>query len=192
MGRTLQINWQEEANKFKQLYRQETHIQRRDRLFVLWHLRSGNQIKDVSQLTGISYRVIQRWIDWYRFGGLSEVLQRVTGHMSQGKQPYLTSIQQKALVARVALGDFRTVWDVMEWVKGRWGVVYSYEGLRSMLKRHKLGLKVPRPHSVKADLQVQEQWQKNALRDSTIIKHPNRVLKRVKYQRTIFRVVEVV
>ena len=30
------------------------------------------------------------------------------------------------------------------------------------------------------------------LRDSTIIKHPNRVLKRVKYQRTIFRVVEVV
>lgn len=160
MGRTLQIDWDEEASVFKQGYREETHIQRRDRLFVLWHLRSGKPIKEVSQLTGINYRVIQRWIAWYRCGGLSEVLHRVTGHMSQGKQPYLTVMQQKALVARVALGDFRTVWDVMEWVKGRWRIIYSYEGMRSMLKRHKLGLKVPRPQSEKADLQVQDSWRK--------------------------------
>jgi len=160
MGRSLQINWQEEASEFKQQYREEKHIQRRDRLFVLWHLRNGQSIKNVSKLTGINYRVIQRWIAWYRQGGLSEVLHRVTGHTSQGMPPYLTSRQQRALVARVALGDFRTVWDVMEWVKGRWGISYSYEGMRSILKPHKLGLKVPRPQSAKADVQLQETWQK--------------------------------
>jgi hypothetical protein len=36
----------------------------------------------------------------------------------------LTAVQQKALVARVKLGAFRTVWDVMAWVKARWSIDY--------------------------------------------------------------------
>ena len=72
----------------------------------------------------------------------------------------LNDKQQKALVARVALGDLRTVWDVMRWVKARWGVVYSYEGMRSLMKRHQLGLKVPRPQSEKASPETQAAWKK--------------------------------
>ena len=28
--------------------------------------------------------------------------------------------------AKVQPGQFRTVWDVVEWVQGRWGVTYTY------------------------------------------------------------------
>ncbi len=77
-----------------------------------------------------------------------------------GKKPYLNRLQQKALVAKVQQGQFRTVWDAKEWVQGRWGVRYTYKGMYSLMKGHGLGLKVPRPHSGKADAQRQIAWKK--------------------------------
>lgn len=162
MGRHLEVEWEESAEELKAQYQQEKHAQRRTRLQALWHLRNGKRIQDVVEIVGSSYRVIQRWIAWYRHGGLEEVLRRVTGHGATGVSAYLNDVQQRALVARVALGDFRTVWDVMHWVEGRWGVRYSYDGMYSLMKRHKLGLKVPRPQSEKASPKKQEAWKKGA------------------------------
>jgi transposase len=162
MGHRLQVEWQEEPEALKMRYRQEKHAQRRERLWVLWHLRDGKRVEEVAAMTGTSCRVIQRWLAWYRQGGIAEVLQRVTGHASQGVAAKLSAIQQKALVARVKLGDFATVWDVMAWVQARWGIVYSYEGMRSVMKRQRLSLKVPRPQSEKAVVQAQQLWQKKA------------------------------
>ena len=166
MGHRLQVEWQEAPEDLKLRYRQEKQAQRRERLFVLWHLRDGKQVAEVAALTGTSCRVIQRWLAWYRQGGIAEVLRRVTGHASPGQAPYLSQVQQKALVARVKLGHFATVWDVRAWVEARWGIVYSYEGMRSVMKRHRLGLKVPRPQSEKADVQAQATWQKKDYRRS--------------------------
>lgn len=160
MGRRLQVAWQETAEELKQKYRREKHPQRRERLMTLWHLREGKRVKDVSQMTGTDVRIIQKWLSWYRRAGLSEVLRRVTGYGTIGVAPFLNRLQQKALVARVQLGDFATVWDVMTWVAARWGIVYSYEGMRSVMKRNQLVLKVPRPQSEKADSQAQAIWQK--------------------------------
>jgi transposase len=160
MGQRLQVEWQETAEELKALYRKEKHPQRRTRLQALWHLRSGKRVKEVVEIVGVDCRVIQRWLSWYRQGGLEEVLRRVSGHGALGVPSYLSALQQKALVARVALGDFRTVWDVAQWVTARWGVSYSYEGMRSLMKRHQLGVKVPRPQSEKASPEKQEAWKK--------------------------------
>jgi len=160
MARTLQVDWAESAEELKQKYRAEKHPQRRERLFTFWHLRLGKQIREMAELTGTDERVIQRWVAWYRASGLPEVLRRVTGHGTVGAPAYLNAIQQKALVARVKLGDFRTVWDVVAWVEARWRIVYSYEGMRSVMKRNGCVLKVPRPQSEKANPQQQENWQK--------------------------------
>jgi len=160
MARRLQVDWEESAEELKQKYRAEKHVQRRERLLTLWHLRLGKPIREMAELTGTDERVIQRWVAWYRAGGLNEVLRRVTGHGTVGAAPQLNALQQKALVARVKLGDFRTVWDVMRWVEARWGIVYSYEGMRSVMKRNGCGVKVPRPQSEKADPQQQADWQK--------------------------------
>jgi len=162
MGRRLQLDWSETAEELRQQYRAEKHAQRRERLLTFWHLCEGKQVKDVSQMIGTDVRVIQTWLSWYRQGGLAEVLKRVTGHGTVGAAPLLNQQQQKALVARVKLGDFATVWEVMAWVKDRWGIVYSYEGMRSVMKRNDLRLKVPRPRSEKADPQAQAVWQKKA------------------------------
>lgn len=160
MGQHLHIEWQESAAELKAKYRKEKHAQRRIRLLALWHLRQGKPIQEVVESIGTPYRVIQRWVEWYRRGGLEEGMRRVSGHGARGNEAYLTYRQQKALVARVALGDFRTVWEVLHWVQARWGIGYSYEGIRSLMKRHQLGLKVPRPQSEKTDVQKQAAWKK--------------------------------
>jgi len=160
MGRSIEVEWQESTEELKQKYRTEKHPQRRERLLTFWHLRMGKSIRELSAMTGTDERVIQRWVAWYRSGGLVEVLRRVTGHGTVGAPAYLNRRQQKALAARVKLGDFRTIWDVLAWVAGRWGIGYSYEGMRSVMKRNGCVLKVPRPQSEKANLQQQEDWQK--------------------------------
>ena len=160
MGSRVDVGWQESSEELKHRYQKEVHPQRRTRLQALWQLRQGKRIGDVVDLTGASYRSVQQWLKWYRQGGLSEVLRRLVGHHAKGKKPYLNPLEQRALVAKVQLGQFRTVWDVIEWVRDRWGVSYTYQGMYTLLRGHELGLKVPRPHSEKANAQQQTAWKK--------------------------------
>ncbi len=90
MGRHLRIEWRETAAELKTLYLKEKHPQRRTRLQALWHLRSGKMVKDVAAIIGIDNRVVQRWLSWYRHGGLAEILRRVSGHGAQGVSSYLS------------------------------------------------------------------------------------------------------
>lgn len=158
MGRQLQIDWRESVTELKVLYQKERNSERRTRLQALWHLRCGKKMKDVAELVGIAYRTLQYWVAWYRHGGLPEVLQRIKGHGNQGRPPKLNTLQQRALAAKVALGCFRTLWDALQWVRDRWWVQNSYTGLHSCLKRLKCRPKVPRPRSIKTDVEAQNAW----------------------------------
>jgi transposase len=123
-------------------------------------------MKEVVELMGIGYRTLQDWVAWYRHGGLAEVLKRIKGHGNQGRPAKLNALQQKALAAKVALGCFRNIWDGIQWVQDRWKVQYSYSGLLCRLKSLKCRLKVPRPRSVKADVEAQNEWKATGLREA--------------------------
>jgi len=158
MGRKLEIEWHETEAELRKLYRTERNSERRSRLQALWHLRSGKTLKVVAELVGIAYRTLQYWVAWYRQGGLTEVLKRIRGHGHQGRPAKLNTRQQRALKAKVLLGDFRTVWDAIQWVQARWKVLYSYTGLHGRLKHLKCRPKVPRPRSVNANVEAQNEW----------------------------------
>lgn len=172
MGQKIEVDWQETASELRNLYRQERNSERRTRLHALWQLRCGKSLKEVAQLVGIAYRTLQYWVAWYRKGGLSEVLSQIKGHGRQGRPSKLLPLQQKALAAKVALGTFRTVWDALHWVQGRWKVGYSYGGLHKCLKRLDCRSKVPRPRSINADVAAQARWKatglQGALREAEI------------------------
>jgi transposase len=165
MGRQVQIEWQQTADQLKLIYQWERNPHRKIRLQALWHLRCGKRLQDVVDSIGVCYRTLQYWVAWYRAGGLAEVLRRIPGYGSRGVAK-LTAIQQGALVGKVALGLFSTVWDAIQWVRDRWKIQYSYSGLHSCLKRLKCGIKVPRPFSVKADVQAQNEWKANGLSEA--------------------------
>jgi transposase len=162
MGRRLQLEWHESESELKQRYQSEKHGERRTRLQALWLLRQGKRVADVVEVLGVNYRTVQAWVAWYRQGGLPAVLRRVGGYQARGQPAYLTPRQQRALVTRVALGDFKTVWEVRRWVEARWGIGYTYSGMWELMTRLRLGLKVPRPQAEKASPLAQARWKKGA------------------------------
>lgn len=166
MGRKLEVKWQETTAELKERYRKERNSERKTRLHAFWQLRQGKTMKEVTELVGIGYRTLQRWVVWYRHGGLKEVLQRIKGHGNQGRPAKLNAMQQKALAAKVALGNLRNVWDAIQWIRDRWRVQYSYSGLFKRLKRLECRLKVPRPRSVKADVEAQNEWKATGLAEA--------------------------
>jgi transposase len=101
---------------------------------------------------------VDRWLGWYRHGGLGEVLRRVPGHGAVGQPHRLTAEQRAGLLAHCAAGEFRTFEEARAWVEDAYGVVYRPGGFYTSL--HRLGVrpKVPRPIAEQADPAAREAW----------------------------------
>src|SRR5688572_14917455 len=98
-GRPLVIDWRpgDDEGALKAVYRNERRADVRPRLQALWLLRSGRGVREVAQVVGVHERTVQRWLGWYRAGGVSAV----ASHRQAGKgQPsFLTAEQQAQLRA---------------------------------------------------------------------------------------------
>jgi transposase len=160
-GRRLRIAWQEDEVTLWQRYRGELDPDLRTRWHALWLLRQGRSVTETAALVGVHRRSVQRWLSWYRQGGLAAVAQHRQGGR-QGRTAYLTAEQQAHLTAETARGTIRTVGEAVRWVEQQFGVAYTDWGMRSVLQRLKIGKKVPRPLAAKADLEAQEAWKRGA------------------------------
>lgn len=163
-GRPLQIEWQESEAELYELYRQAKEVPIKQRLQLLWLVRSGKSVRESSQVVGISERSALRHMSWYRRGGVAELLRRRHGGARGRPQAYLSPAQEQSLKEAADRGEFKSVWDGVAWVKAQCGVVYSYEGMRALFKRLRLRKKVPRKQHVKSDPSAQEAWKKGGLR----------------------------
>lgn len=160
MSRRIVMEWTESAEELYARYTAERDVPRRQRLQALWLVRTGASVAVASQLAGVGSRSVERWLGWYRRGGLAEVLRRVPGYGAPGAPSRLTAEQQQALVAQASTGTFRTYDEARQWVEATFGVAYSYQGMYSVLARLAIHPKVPRPMAAKADLEAQAAWQK--------------------------------
>ncbi len=102
-------------------------------------------------------------MSWYRTGGLAAVLHRVPGHGAPGHPSRLTPDQQQALLAETATGAFRTYHEARDWVEQAFGVVYSYQGIYTLLDRLEVHPNVPRPQAAISDPVFQDAWKKGGL-----------------------------
>jgi transposase len=163
-GRKLVIGWavEDDAASLRARYRRERRPDVRPRLHGLWLLRTGRSAREVAQVLGVHERTVQRWIGWYRAGGLAAVTGRHAG--GQGAPSFLTAEQREALAAEVATGRFRTAAEIRRWAAETWGVAYTEGGMYALLARLKCAPKVPRPIHDKADAVAQARWKKGTSR----------------------------
>lgn len=161
-GRPLVIAWaaEDDAAQLRRLYQAETRKDIRPRLHALWLLRTGRRIREVAAVLGVHERNVQRWVRWYRAGGLAAVMAH--RRQGQGQPPRLSGDQQAQLAAVVETGRFRTAAEIRRWVAETFGVTYTEGGMYSLLARLRCAPKVPRPLHVNADLDEQERWKKGA------------------------------
>jgi len=162
MGRKLRIAWREDAATLYQQYKKEKDPQNRTRLQALWLVRTGRTVKAAAEVIGVGYRTVQRWIDWYRQGGVREVLSRRHGGHS-GPPRRLSPKQEAELKAKSEAGEIRSIQDGVIWAETACGVVYTYWGMRWVFARLDLRPKVPRPRSPKASEAEQMAWKKGGL-----------------------------
>ena len=160
MSKPVAIEWEETAEELYKIYRGERDVQRRKRVHALWLVRRGASLPMASREAGVGLRTLERWLSWYRAGGLVEVVKRVPGHGAVGNACRLSQEQLRTLVERSSAGEFRSTPEVRDWVEREWGVSYRYGGMYGVLARLEIHPKVPRPVAAKADPQAQEAWKR--------------------------------
>ncbi len=158
MSKPVAVAWRETVEELYAQYRTEREVARRKRLQVLWRVRAGDAPAVAGEAAGVGARTVERWLAWYRCGGVDEVLRRVPGCGGRRRTSWLGPEQARALVAECAEGTFRTYEAARAWVAAEYGVSYRYKGMHAAL--HRLGVrpKVPRPVAEKADPAAQEAW----------------------------------
>jgi transposase len=163
-GRKLAMEWAatDDAANLQARYRRERRVDVRPRLHGLWLVRSGRTTREAAEVLGVHERTVQRWLGWYRVGGLAAVEGRHAG--GQGAPAFLTAEQRAELADEVATGRFRTAAEIRHWVRERWGVAYTEGGMYALLKRLRCGPKVPRPVHEKADHLAQARWKRGGSR----------------------------
>jgi transposase len=161
-GRPFVLQWRdddtEEALKSAYLAEHEGVI--RSRLQALWLLRAGRSLGEVTAALGIHYRSIQRWVAWYRHGGLAVVRQRRSGGV--GQPAFLTAAAQEHVAHEVATGRLGTGAEIRDWIAQTYQVHYTVGGIYTLLSRLGCRPKVPRPIHPKTDVARQEAWKKGA------------------------------
>jgi transposase len=162
-GRPLVIDWRSEDDEgtLKAAYRSERRADVRPRLHALWLLRGGRGVREVAALVGVHERSVQRWLGWYRDGGLTAV--RAHRQAGTGQPSFLTADQQAQLAEQAATGAFRTAAEAQRWVAQQFGVCYRPGGMYALLGRLRIHPKVPRPINPKADQAAQAAWKKGGL-----------------------------
>src|SRR6266508_2119378 len=121
-GRPFQVAWQAEDTiaALKAAYQREGDGAIRQRLHGLWLLRSGWRLGTVAHALGVHYRTVQRWLDWYRQGGVAAVrARRLGGH---GQPSRLAAEEEAAVADAVATGRFRTAAEVSDWIAASYDV----------------------------------------------------------------------
>ncbi len=159
-GRPLVIDWRAEDDevRLKAAYQKERRADVRPRLHALWLLRSGRGVREVAALIGVHERSVQRWVGWYREGGMAAV--RAHHQAGTGQPAFLTAEQQARLRAEAATGAFRTAAEAQRWIEREFGVSYRPGGMYALLGRLRIHPKVPRPVNPTADQVAQAAWKK--------------------------------
>ncbi len=159
-GRKLRVEWAagDDAASLRARYGRERRADVRTRLQGLWLVRTGRTTREVAEVVGVEERTVQRWLAWYREGGLAAVTGRHAG--GHGAPSFLTADQRTELADEVATGRFRTAAEIRRWVQERWGVSYTEGGMYALLGRLRCAPKVPRPVHEKADHLAQVRWKK--------------------------------
>jgi len=160
MSKPVAVGWAEGAEELRGRFAAEPDAAKRKRLQALWLVREGRGVAEAARTAGVGARSVERWLGWYRAGGLAEVLRRVPGHGARGAPGRLSAEQRAALVARSAAGAFRTYDEARRWVEAEFGVGYGYQGMCSLLAGLGVRPKVPRPIAAKADPAAQEAWKR--------------------------------
>ncbi len=158
-GRRLALEWHETAEELLARYRAERNVHLARRLQALYLVRQGRRVGETAAVVGVSTRSVEKWLAWYRQGGLAEVSRHRRGGPRPRRGP-LAPQQLASLREGAAAVGFRTVQKAVEWAAQALGVKLSPHQMGRLFERLGLRRKVLRPLAEGADAEAQVRWKK--------------------------------
>ena len=149
---TINLTEAERAELTAQI-RQQKSRKMADRIRIILYRGSGKSYREIAELLQIGRNQVTKWLQRYRDGGLSTLLEP---DKNQGGQPKLTHEQQQSLKAELRTTIYVTAHQVIAWVEAQWGVSYELSGMQKLLKRLGFTYKKNRLVPSKADPVQQE------------------------------------
>ena len=155
---------EEDPQELKELEKRHrySHLFQRVRMLRLLKSEECRNLGEAAEMLGYSWRQGQRWFAGYREGGLEELLKsRVS---ERGRQELVTPEAFEDLEEAKKRGDVASISQADEFLRERHGIEYAHsDGVRQLLRRHKVKLKTGRPRHEKADPEEQKAFKKTSL-----------------------------
>jgi len=163
MGKLLKTAIRETAADLKQQLHTQTTARGQERLQMLYWLKTGMVVTrgELARRLARNESTIYRWLEQYKRGGLAALLRVKT---APGKPPKIPPAAVERLRQRLAQPQgFHSYGEIQQWLASECGVEAAYKTVHQTV-HYKLNskLKVPRPRSKQAELQLQETFKKNS------------------------------
>jgi transposase len=161
MARPLTITITESREELEQRLRHETKAHQQERLQMLYWLKRGlvSNRQQIAQLLNRDDSTVTRWLNDYRAGGISQLLEIKT---APGAARVIPSEVMERLQARLAepngFPSYKAIW---QWLRQECQVEVDYKTVHRIV-RYELNakLKVPRPRHHKQAPGAVEQFKK--------------------------------
>jgi transposase len=162
MANHFKVEISESLDTLKSLLKSQRSAQGKERLQMLYWLKSG-QLKtrqDLARRLDRDESTIYRWLQRYRQGGLDALLEVKT---APGQSPKIQGVSLALLQERLAQPEgFASYGAIQDWLAQTCGIAVPYSTVyRTVRSRLSAKLKVPRPRSLGADEQQQQDYKKN-------------------------------
>ncbi len=163
MSRPFRIEISESEAELKSRLQSGRDGSQKEKLQMLWWLKSG-QVKEqqeISKRLGRDSSTVTRWLQKYRQGGLTKLLQvkKAPGAARKLSDEVIAALQQ-----RLNQEGFTSYTAIVEWLEQELGQTVEY-GTVYQWVRYRLGakLKVPRPGSHQQDAVAVERFKKTSV-----------------------------
>jgi transposase len=164
MGKKANLDIKESVLELKNMLKKQKTLQTEKRLKSLILIKSGKfeTRQAVADYLGIHIRTLERWINYYKSGGLDSML---IDKPKNKQSKIITPAIHQGLSQRVndSHNPFLGYWDAQNWVKQEYGIDVKYQRIREYLIQHfKTKLKTPRKSHYKKDEQAENAFLKTS------------------------------
>jgi transposase len=164
MGRSFKVEITESEEELKKRLQTARLGSQKEKLQMLWWLKSG-QVKEQQEIgrrLGRDTSTITRWLQKYRLGGLSRLLEikKAAGASRKMSDEAIAALKQELETGK----GFSSYGAIVEWLKNKYGEKIEYGTVYTWV-RYRFGakLKVSRPKSYKQDEDAVQRFKKNSV-----------------------------
>lgn len=164
MSRPFDIDIAESEEELKKRLQTVALGKEKEKLQMLWWIKSGQvkQQQEIGKRLAKDNSTITRWLQKYRSGGLSELLEIKKATGAERKIPFdaVAGIEERLKTE----AGFNSYIEIVDWLKKEYEIDAEY-GTVYALVRYRLGgkLKIPRPQSYKQNEKQVSKFKKNSV-----------------------------